>query len=119
MKIQAWVRANVAQNDYRKLSKCFFYLLLSHLLEIIKKGGLRQDIKDLYSFYTYCLTHAVVHILAYHYILDKYRFQRGPCKIFPLEGKFLAYEIQTIASYEFCLYFYFRDTITEKSMIKK
>lgn len=39
MKIQAWVRANVAQNDYRKLSKCFFYLLLSHLLEIIKKGG--------------------------------------------------------------------------------
>ena len=38
MKIQAWVRANVAQNDYRKLSKCFFFnFLLSHLLEIIKK----------------------------------------------------------------------------------
>lgn len=68
-----------------------------------KEGeGLRQDIKDLYSFRTYCLIHAVIHILAYYYISDKYRFHGGPCKIFPLEGKFPAYEIQTIASYEFC-----------------
>lgn len=82
------------------------------MLEIIKKGilklrgsktGYLRPLQFSYIlFNTCCYSHFGISLCIYSGMVYKYRFHGGPCKIFPLEGKFLAYEVQTIASYEFC-----------------